>query len=87
VSLGLSIACFAQTAPVRNAAIAFDEQHRHGVERNPPGVELTIATANGRSAFHFSEIIRFTLTFTVSDGISTPPSYRQRARLVWAVIW
>jgi hypothetical protein len=64
VSLGLSIACFAQTAPVQNAAIAFDEQHRGGVEQNPPGVELTIATANGRSAFRFSEIIRFTLNFT-----------------------
>jgi hypothetical protein len=64
VSLGLSIACFAQSAPGQNAAIALDEQHRRGVEQNPPGVQLTIATANGRSAFHFSEIIRFTLTFT-----------------------
>jgi hypothetical protein len=63
VSLGLSIACFAQTAPVQNPGVAFDEQHRRGVEQNPPGVKLTIATASGRSAFHFSEMIRFTLTF------------------------
>jgi hypothetical protein len=52
---------YAQTTPVQNAVIAFDEQHRRAVEQNPPGVELTMATANWRSAFHFSEMIaRFT---------------------------
>jgi hypothetical protein len=59
----ISIACCAQTVPVQSALVSLDEQHRRGVEQNPPGVALTITTADGGSTYRRSDTIRIKLSF------------------------
>lgn len=41
----------------------FEEEHDLGVKQNPPGVSFSIATTDGRSAFHLSEWVKFRLIF------------------------
>ena len=53
------ISCAAQS--VRSV---FDTEHAGGVDRNPPGIELRIATVDGRSTYHASDRIRFKLVLT-----------------------
>jgi hypothetical protein len=55
--LVLSIGCSAQ------ALQSFDEQHIRGIKENPPGITLTIATADGGSTYHRAETIRMKLMF------------------------
>ena len=56
--LALSIVCSAQSLSSR-----FEEEHARGVEQNPLGVTLTISTADGGSAYHLWDVIRFRLSF------------------------
>ena len=58
--LAISIASVAQSSP------QFGERHARQVDQNPPGIRLTIATADGRSQYHLSDELRFKLFFTSS---------------------
>jgi hypothetical protein len=60
------VICFAQPSPT-DALRSFNQQHVRGVAQNPSGVMLTIATADGRSTFRLSEVIRFKLTFSSQE--------------------
>lgn len=55
----LAVACAAQS----NVS-AIEEMHARALEQNPPGVSLTISTADGRSIYHLSDAIQFRMSFT-----------------------
>ncbi len=57
--LVLSIACSAQSV-----SPSFDDEYSRAIERNPPGVILTIATIPEHSTYHLSDVIRFKVMFT-----------------------
>jgi hypothetical protein len=57
--LVLTIACSAQSV-----SPSFDDEYSRAIERNPPGVTLTIATIPEHSTYHLSDVIRFKVTFT-----------------------
>lgn len=61
VLLVLTIAAWGQANPTQ-----FEREHASGVEQNPAGVRLTIATADGRSQYRLSDELRFKLFFTSS---------------------
>lgn len=60
--LGLLLVCVNCLA--QSASSTFENDHDAGVKQNPPGVTLTIATSDGRSAFHVSDVVKLTLAFT-----------------------
>ncbi len=57
--LVLTIVCSAQSV-----SPSFDEEYSRAIERNPPGVTLTIATIPEHSTCHLSDVLRFKVTFT-----------------------
>ena len=59
----LSASCFAQSDLGR-----FDDEHTKGVEQNPPGVVLRISTYDGRSTYHLSDVIRFTIAISSKES-------------------
>ncbi|MBV8052846.1 MAG: hypothetical protein JOZ80_16785 [Acidobacteriaceae bacterium] len=56
--LFVSLSCVAQSS--------FDNEHTVGVKENPPGITLTLATADGHNIYNLSDDIPFTLSFTTS---------------------
>jgi len=58
-ALAFALSCWAQSMPPQ-----FEELHAAAVKQNPPGVRLILAISDGRTTFHVSDEIRFTLTFT-----------------------
>src|SRR5882762_7498930 len=57
--LVLTIVCSAQSV-----SPSFDEEYSRAIERNPPGVTLTIATIPEHSTCQLSDVLRFKVTFT-----------------------
>jgi hypothetical protein len=47
---------------------AFDEEHARGVKQNPPGLELTFSTLDGKSVYHLSDEIRYKLVVTAKQA-------------------
>jgi hypothetical protein len=47
---------------------AFDEEHAKGLKENPPGLELTFSTVDGKSVYHWSDKVRFRLVVTATKA-------------------
>lgn len=69
-------ACAAQSS-----LSAFEDEHAKGLQQNPSGITFIISTIDGRSTYHFSEVIQFKLaltskkprvyTFETTSGLTT----------------